>query len=139
MIRARPTSLLLGLALVVGCGGCAAWVPHVREPCAWGFCPAVLVEVVAPAYPNYAWRTGLEGSVDLEVLVDERGLVESARVRRSSDPVFEGAAVEAARLYRFAPALRDGHVVRCRTDVTVEFRLGPPRWRRFPAAPGWYR
>jgi TonB family protein len=85
--------------------------------------PARLERAVAPRYPNEARAHGVEADVPLEVVVSATGAVECARSLGDSSDGFDEAALEAIRLYRFAPATRAGHPVRIRMRWTMEFRL----------------
>ena len=64
--------------------------------------------LVAPAYPAAALRRNLEGYVIVMFSVTASGSVDNIRVTESSDTVFERAAVEAARKFRFRPRVIDG-------------------------------
>lgn len=85
--------------------------------------PRKMVDV-APAYPEVARRIRREGIVILEVVIDERGEVGSARVLRSVD-LLDDAALEAVRRWRFAPARLNGSPIPIVMTVTVAFTLHP--------------
>jgi TonB family protein len=55
---------------------------------------------------------GVEGTVIVEHIVDESGVVGQCRVVKSLDPDLDDEAVTAARRWRFAPAGRGGVPVR---------------------------
>jgi TonB family protein len=55
----------------------------------------------------------------LEVLIDERGLVESAEIRRSITPSYDAALLDATREWRFHPAERNGIPVKYRRFFEV--------------------
>ncbi len=86
--------------------------------------PPVLIENVAPEYPAFAREAGLEGTVQVKVLVDEQGNVVEAQVV-SSDvwPSMERAALEAAKKCRFKPALQRSTPVRAHVVIPFEFLL----------------
>jgi periplasmic protein TonB len=79
---------------------------------------------VPPAYPEVARQIRREGIVILEVVIDERGEVGSARVLRSVD-LLDGAALEAVRRWRFVPARLNGSPIPIVMTVTVAFTLQP--------------
>jgi protein TonB len=81
-----------------------------------------LVYRIDPVYPTLAAAGGLEGSVILEAIVGREGRVESVRVLRSQR-VFEEAALEAVRQWRYAPVLLNGHPERFILTVVVTFTL----------------
>lgn len=58
---------------------------------------------VQPEYPDLARKMALSGAVKIEVTVAPNGTVRSARVV-GGHPVLAGAALDAARKWRFEPA-----------------------------------
>ena len=58
---------------------------------------------VQPEYPDLARKMDLAGAVKIEVTVSPNGAVKSARVV-GGHPVLAGAALDAARKWRFEPA-----------------------------------
>jgi TonB family protein len=56
----------------------------------------------------------------LELVIDERGAVTSARVTASGAEYYDQALLASARSWRFKPALRDGHPTRAVYNVDVE-------------------
>jgi len=85
--------------------------------------PPVLTSFDAPEYPEEAKQQKLEGSVMVKVIVDADGAVESATVLKSSDPIFEAAALEAASLCQFRPARFEGNPTRSAVAIPYQFRL----------------
>lgn len=82
--------------------------------------PALLVKV-EPSYPQSARRAGLGGRVTLRAVIAEDGSVESVEVFASTNPLFDDAAVEAVRKWRYRPALMNGRPVRVYFSVVVSF------------------
>jgi TonB family protein len=78
-----------------------------------------------PNYTSAAMRAKIQGEVLVEVSVDASGFVTDARVVESLDPIFglDANAVEAARQWRFTPALLDGRPVPATARITLQFRL----------------
>jgi protein TonB len=94
----------------------SSFLYHDREP--------VPVNLVRPRYPLLAREAGIEGRVDVMVLVDEKGRVANARVVNSDvTPAMERAALEAARQSVFEPALQGTRPVRARMVVPFHYRL----------------
>lgn len=58
----------------------------------------------------------------LEIVIDERGLVESAAIARSITPSYDEVLVQAALSWRFTPAKRDGKPVRYRQVLEIVLR-----------------
>ena len=73
-------------------------------------------------YPTGARRAGIEGKVQIEYVVDEKGDVIAAWVARSVDPELDREALRVVRLSKYSPALVDGTPVKVRTTMTITFR-----------------
>jgi protein TonB len=79
---------------------------------------------VQPAYPPQARRRGLEGTVKLQLRIDEYGVVQEAAVEEGDPPgVFDAAALDAFRTARFLPAQKNQRPVRALVHVRVVFKL----------------
>ncbi|HUZ45836.1 MAG TPA: energy transducer TonB [Terriglobia bacterium] len=86
--------------------------------------PPVLVYRPTPPYTKAARTRGLEGSVDLLILVDAKGDVTD--VKEHGSPLGSGldqSAINAVRTWKFKPAERAGVPVAVRIIVEVAFRL----------------
>ena len=84
--------------------------------------PPVRTEYVAPVYPLIAQQARVEGVVILELLIGTDGSVRQARLLRQS-ALLDGAAVEAAKKWRYTPTLLNGTPTEVLTTVTVTFNL----------------
>lgn len=81
-----------------------------------------------PAYPEVARAQGIEGYVELEYDVSVDGRVEDVQVVAAEpEGVFEDAAVEAIRKWRYKPMVIKGETRRAE-DVhsTLRFEIGEP-------------
>ena len=78
---------------------------------------------MTPVYPDAARSDGVEGTVGLELIVDDAGIVENARIVRPVGHGLDEAALAAARGFRFSPAMKSGHPVHVRMAWSVEFRF----------------
>lgn len=79
----------------------------------------------APAYPASAREREEEGTVKVEVIVNEQGQVESTRVISSSgSPRLDRAAQNAAQKAQYHPKKIDGENVRTRFVAGYTFSLG---------------
>lgn len=77
-----------------------------------------------PRYPPAALRSGITGTVILVVSVDANGNVTDVSVERSSrNRDLDRAAIQAARNWRFNPAMVDGRASAGLVRVPVEFNL----------------
>jgi len=79
------------------------------------------LELPAPKYPAEARRVHEFGEVQVKVLVDETGKVISAEAIFGPDSLRQ-AAVDAAKLARFAPRVVDGITVRVSGILTYDFK-----------------
>ena len=64
----------------------------------------------------------MQGSVNIQILVDEQGKVISAQVM-SGNPMLTAAAREAAMRARFTPTTLNGVPVKIQGVITYNFRL----------------
>lgn len=78
---------------------------------------------VAPVYPPQALSRGQEGEVRVRITVDTAGRVTAAQVLSATPPdVFDQAAVNAVRKWRFEPVIRDGRPIEASIATTIRFR-----------------
>lgn len=76
-----------------------------------------------PAYPKEEQVQGIGGMVVLIVDVAADGTVTKAAVERSSNnDKLDAAAMDAVKLWKFKPAVKDGRAVASRSRVPIEFR-----------------
>ena len=87
--------------------------------------PPRLVHAEQPEYPDLARQAEAEGTVMIEVTIDENGRVIAARVF-SSDTIeaLESAALAAALKFLFEPAKQRDVPVKCRIHIPFGFGLG---------------
>jgi len=76
----------------------------------------------APAYPPIAKAARAQGTVTVQILVDETGRVISATAV-SGNPLLQAAAVSAARQARFSPTMLSGQPVKVSGVITYNFVL----------------
>ena len=72
---------------------------------------------VQPAYPALARKMNISGVVKIEVVVTPNGSVKDARVV-GGHPVLAGAALDAAKRWRFEPAASEASGI-------IEFKFEP--------------
>jgi protein TonB len=82
------------------------------------------VRYVSPEYPMEARQRGLSGNVELTFTVRADGTVSDVRVEDSTPPlVFDDAAIEAVRKWRYRPYERDGRPVDQRAKLNLRFAM----------------
>jgi len=75
-----------------------------------------------PQFPPDAMAAGIQGVVQVEVVINEEGRVAQARVTRSV-PLLDDAALNAVKEWRFKPTLVNGQPAPVRTTLMVNFSL----------------
>ena len=83
-----------------------------------------LVESRSPSYPEFALRTGIEGWVDVEFIVDRDGQPREIAVA-GAQPAgsFDRAATDAISRYRYEPFVLDGVTYERRVRLRIRFTL----------------
>ena len=89
------------------------------------FNPCHLTYRVEPTYPPQALEQGIQGTVKIHLIIDADGSVQSATLI-SGPPPLAPAALDAAKYWRYLPALLNGQPIPIEKDVEVDFHL-PPR------------
>lgn len=75
-----------------------------------------------PPYPELAKRAGAEGLVTVQILIDERGKVVSARAV-NGNPLLRSTAEQAAMQALFSPTTLNGETVKVSGTITFNFKL----------------
>ena len=82
----------------------------------------VVVSKIRPNYPKEAREKRIEGSVALDVLIDQFGAVRKVSVLDGPE-IFRTGAVEAMSRFKFKPAQVDGKPVAVRIRYVLNFKL----------------
>ena len=85
--------------------------------------PAVVVEKIDPSYPEPAIRAQVEGSVVLDVGIDETGRVTDVQVTRGLPFGLSEAAAQAVRQWKYRPARSAEGPIPSRKTVRILFTL----------------
>lgn len=85
--------------------------------------PAVVIEKVDPPYPEIAVRAQVEGSVVLDIGIDENGRVTDVQVTRGLPFGLSEAAADAVRQWRYRPASGPHGPIPSRKTVRILFTL----------------
>jgi len=84
---------------------------------------------VNPDYPPRAKQRGIEGWVEVEFTITKVGTVTDERVLRSNPPyIFDRAALQAIRRWRYNPQIEDGRAVE-HTGMKTRFKFETPKGR----------
>lgn len=86
-----------------------------------GALPLVRVE---PQYPPQAARRGLEGWVQLRFTISTSGSVENVGVVKSSNSIFERAAADAVKRWKYEPQMQSGTAIETAgIEVVLRFQM----------------
>jgi len=98
--------------------------PPMRVAIGGNVLAARVVNRVEPKYPEEARAKGIQGAVDLHVVVGTDGAV-LEETATSGDAALVQAAVDAVKQWRYQPTLLNGKAVEVDTRVVVTFSLKP--------------
>lgn len=87
--------------------------------------PPELVSSVPPEYPEVARKANVKGKVSLELIIDEKGDVTSAKVLKGLPMGLDRAASDAVKKWKYKPATSYGKPVKVYLPVTVTFPPTP--------------
>lgn len=85
--------------------------------------PPKVLHRVEPRYTREARANRIQGTVLIEVAVDETGKPDNVSVLSPIGFGLDSRAVDAVRQWSFRPGLKEGRPVRCVTTVEVKFRI----------------
>lgn len=86
--------------------------------------PPRLTKRVQPHYDRERARRGIQGSADLQILIDDGGRVAYVQVVNSTgDDELDRLALEAVQQWEFTSAVLEGAPVSVRAVVTINFRI----------------
>lgn len=83
----------------------------------------MLLSKVEPEYSELARQSKFQGTVLLNVIIDDKGFPRDVSISRPLGMGLDEKAMEAVRRWRFKPATKDGKPVAMATIVEVNFRL----------------
>jgi TonB family protein len=83
--------------------------------------PPKLFSGPAPEYPPALFKKKIHGRVVMSVRIGANGRVYDPIVKTTSDPDFTDPALQAVRLWRFLPQVKDGLPVEIRASVPIDF------------------
>jgi periplasmic protein TonB len=82
-----------------------------------------ILHKVAPRYTPMALKAGVQGTVIIEAIIDEKGRVTNQRILRSLPMGLDQAAMDAVQQWRFTPAYRGDVPVKVYFTLTVNFTI----------------
>jgi TonB family protein len=84
--------------------------------------PPKLLKQTKPKYPAEPFYKGIEGTVDIEFVVDEKGRVTNPKVIKSIAGL-DRAALDCVRKWKFRPARKEGRPVKATAQAPITFRI----------------
>jgi TonB family protein len=111
-----------GSATVTIHAGGQATATQTNRPTGGRAIPASVISRVDPGYPAAAMQQGIEAVVMVETRVDADGNVSELRIIKGH-PMFDEAAMNAVRQWRFRPAQLNGQPRQGSVTVTFVFRI----------------
>jgi TonB family protein len=85
--------------------------------------PPTPLRTAEPQYSQEAKAVKFEGTVQLQLIVNEQGIPEDIRILKPVGHGLDEKAIEGVSGYRFSPALRWGIPVSYAVTIEVDFRL----------------
>ena len=76
-----------------------------------------------PEYTPEAKKAKIDGSVTVNLWVDEQGNVQHVRVVRGLGSGLDEKAIDAVRQYKFKPAMEDGKPVMVSLNIEINFKI----------------
>ena len=117
---------MAGAAVLVAAvaGQALAGVSNAQEQ-ADGVQKPQVVRDVKPKYTPEAMQAGIQGSVFLEVVVQDDGTVGEAKVTKSLDEKYglDAEALKAVKQWLFKPGTKDGKPVPVAVEIEMTFKL----------------
>jgi serine/threonine-protein kinase len=95
--------------------------------------PPRLLQRAPAAYTNDARNAGIEGTVQLSVDIDERGIPVRARILKSLHPGLDQNAIRSLGGWRFQPATEDGRPAPSTATIDINFSLVGAPSRQAPS------
>lgn len=83
----------------------------------------VVITRIEPAYPATMAKIRKNGLVIVQCIIDREGRVQQVAAVRATNPLFETAAVEAVKQWRFQPGTLNGKAVDVIFHLTVNFTM----------------
>ncbi|MGZ4788928.1 MAG: TonB family protein [Terriglobales bacterium] len=123
---AAPSATQLGIGTSSSIPGIAlpstVSAPKLSAPVAKTWTGGTLIQRVPPVYPQAALARGLQGSVQLLIVVGPKGTVDKVRVL-SGNPLLAQSAAEAVKRWRYEPFKADGEPTEREVSVTLNFNI----------------
>jgi len=88
-----------------------------------GVAQGLLVNRVAPVYPQKAKDKGVQGTVVLAAVIARDGSIQNLHIVSSSAEMLNQAALDAVKQWKYRPYILDGQPVEVETQITMRFTI----------------
>ncbi len=88
-----------------------------------GVSAPTVIHSIEPEFTEEARQANYQGSVAIQLIVDAQGNPQNVHVTRHASFGLDQKAIEAVRLYKFRPAMYQGHPVAVQIVIDVDFHL----------------
>ena len=82
--------------------------------------------MVDPKYPDSAIRDRKDAAVLVGLTIPTNGIPKDVKIAKGFRPDFDQNAIDAARQWRFQPAMKDSKPIEVTITLQFEFRAPPP-------------
>lgn len=122
----KVLTLLAVAVLILGAGVLAAQSSDkkIYELSDDGVTAPKLLEAANPGYTDEAKKKKIEGEVVLTIIVDEKGDVTQPKVKKGLGFGLDESAIEAAKMFKYKPAEKDGVAIKVKMEISFTFYLG---------------
>lgn len=117
-----PAAVIAIVALLVGIQGARAGDDNVYQ-IGDGVVPPKVLSKVEPTYTPEARTAGIEGTVQLRVVIGTDGVAHDLKVVQRLDPGLDKKALEAVQQWHFQPGTKGGAPVKVMVTIELNFRL----------------
>ena len=118
----RETTRLIGAISLWALLGLPVWPQEEARKVSQAEAMQAATTKVQPEYPAMAKQLRIEGSVHLEAVVTDAGMVEKVNIK-SGNPMLTKPAAEALKRWRFRPFTTGGKPVPALAEMSFNFKL----------------
>ncbi len=80
-----------------------------------------LLEAATPGYTDEAKKKKITGEVIVSIVVNEKGDVTEPKIKKGLGSGLDESSIEAAKYFKYKPAMKDDNPVSVRLDITFNF------------------
>ena len=115
-----------GLTVAVSTGRLPAVVLPDAKRVSGGVMQGLRTSYVQPVYPPLAKAAKMSGVVVMKAVISKDGSISALEIMSATNPVFNKAAIDAVRQWKYRPYTLNGEPTEVMTTITVNFAVNPP-------------